>query len=552
MKNSVKYDIFISYSRKDIKEVTQFVDMLKMQIPGITYWFDLTGIESGDEFEDKIISAISNSSYVLFMMSESSMHSQWTKDEVMYARNIGKKVIPIILRGANITEGWFLFKFGRIDSIDISDESQVDKLMCNLSAWTNKPLVPVQALIVDEEIPLVVNYNETKTSEVQASSSNNGKSWLKWAVALVVLLGLGLFGFNSYRQKQLDKEQFLIAQTDSLRAVHQKDSIAMANEIKRNRRAAEKARLEEEKMAEQKRLEEEMAAKEATQSAEVASKKASARAAVETAKQKRLADEKAKKEAAQRRMAEQKRIAEENSKNVKTFTVNGVSFEMIRVKGGTFSMGAQATSSTVQNYDSDARAVESPVHKVTLSEYYIGRFEVTQELWKAVMEKNKSKAKGDNLPAGNVNWNDCQKFIKELNTLTGKNFSLPTEAQWEFAARGGVKSKGYRYCGSNNFDDVGWCKENSSSKCQPVGSKSPNELGIYDMTGNVWEWCQDWHGDYTSDSQTNPTGAQSGTMHVLRGGSYRSSDAACRVSARGFNTPTKGFFSYGLRLVLVP
>lgn len=228
----------------------------------------------------------------------------------------------------------------------------------------------------------------------------------------------------------------------------------------------------------------------------------------------------------------------------KTFTVNGVSFEMIAVKGGTFTMGSN---------DSEAYDGEKPTHNVTVSDFMIGKFEVTQKLWKAVMGSNPSHFKGDNLPVENVSWNDAQEFIRELNQQTGQNFRLPTEAEWEYAARGGNKSRGYKYSGGSNINDVAWYTSTTNdSGTKPVGTKSPNELGIYDMSGNVWEWCQDRYGDYSSGSQYNPTGPSSGSIRVLRGGSWIHSAGDCRVSRRSLNYPGNRNFYYGFRLVLFP
>ncbi len=227
----------------------------------------------------------------------------------------------------------------------------------------------------------------------------------------------------------------------------------------------------------------------------------------------------------------------------KTFTVNGVSFEMVAVKGGTFTMGASSG-------DSDAYDWEKPAHSVTLGDYYIGKFEVTQELWEAVMGGNPSYFKGSNLPVEQVSWDDCQTFIRKLNSLTGANFRLPTEAEWEYAARGGSKSKGYKYSGSNNINDVAWYTGNSGSNTHAVGTKSPNELGIYDMSGNVWEWCQDWYGSYSSGSQTNPTGPSSASNRVTRGGSWCYDAQDCRVSNRSSLTPDSRYSFLGFRVVV--
>lgn len=228
-----------------------------------------------------------------------------------------------------------------------------------------------------------------------------------------------------------------------------------------------------------------------------------------------------------------------STSNSETITVNGVSFNMIRVEGGTFQMGSET------GYDS-----EKPVHQVTLSCFSIGQTEVTQELWRAVMGSNPSHFKGSKRPVEQVNWNDCQTFITKLNRLTGKTFRLPTEAEWEYAAHGGNKSKDYEYSGSNEIDDVAWYGDNSGGTTHDVATKSPNELGIYDMSGNVWEWCQDWYGKYSSGSQTKPTGPTSGSNRVKRGGSWGSSATICRVAYRYYNTPTSTYSYYGFRLAL--
>ncbi len=228
-----------------------------------------------------------------------------------------------------------------------------------------------------------------------------------------------------------------------------------------------------------------------------------------------------------------------------TFTVKGVQFTMVAVEGGTFTMGATAEQG------SHAEVFEKPTHQVTLSSYYIGETEVTQALWKAVMGKNPSKHKGDNHPVEQVSWNDCQEFIKKLNAMTGKNFRLPTEAEWEYAARGGKKSRGYKYSGSNNIDDVAWYSENSSGT-HPVKTKQSNELGIYDMSGNVGEWCQDWWGFYSSDAQTNPTGPYNKRflLRVCRGGCFFFNTQYCRSSYRSSGEIKEKYNWYGLRLAL--
>ena len=223
---------------------------------------------------------------------------------------------------------------------------------------------------------------------------------------------------------------------------------------------------------------------------------------------------------------------------------NGINIEMVKVEAGSFNMGATPEMQ-------DPLEDEKPVHRVTLTNnYYIGKYEVTQALWKIVMGSNPSDFKGDDLPVETVSWNDCQDFISKLNAMTGKRFRLPTEAEWEYAARGGKKSRGYQYSGSNTIGDVAWYAGNRSSMTHAVGTKQPNELGIYDMTGNVWEWCQDWYGSYSSSPQTNPTGDVRGLFRVRRGGCWDFPAGSCRSSFRGSFTPGNRDFNLGLRLVL--
>lgn len=214
---------------------------------------------------------------------------------------------------------------------------------------------------------------------------------------------------------------------------------------------------------------------------------------------------------------------------------------MVYVSGGTFIMGGDESSD------------QTPTHSVTLSSYYICKYEVTQALWRAVMGSNPSYFKGDNLPVESVSWNDCQTFINRLNSYTGRNFRLPTEAEWEFAARGGNYSRHYKYSGSNYISDVAWYGDDSGSsgnRTHPVGTKQANELSLYDMSGNVWEWCSDWYGSYSSYSQNDPTGPNSGSERVMRGGGRRNGAWNCRSSHRFSNSPGISDCSFGLRLVL--
>lgn len=306
----MKYDVFISYSRKDFDEVSSILESLKTAIPGLTYWFDITGIESGDEFEEKIIAAIDNSTYVLFALSENSIQSKWTKDEVMYAKNTGKKIIPILLKGASL-KGWFLFKFGRVDCIDFSNPLQKEKLLKNLSDWTGK-----------------TRSKKSGQSPVNATP-------------------------QPAPQRTPQPEPFCPCGSGKFFKDCHGKSLSSVSKV----------------------------------------------------------------------TADNKPQTQDSGNFV--LKVKGVEYPMVFVEGGTFMMGSASK---------EAYEEEKPVHQVTLSSYSIGKYEVTQDLWEAVMGSNPSRFKGARKPVERVSWDDCQDFIQKLNNLTGKNFKLPTEAQWEYAA----------------------------------------------------------------------------------------------------------------------
>ncbi|MDD6784288.1 MAG: formylglycine-generating enzyme family protein [Prevotellaceae bacterium] len=233
--------------------------------------------------------------------------------------------------------------------------------------------------------------------------------------------------------------------------------------------------------------------------------------------------------------------------NAKKFVANGVEFYMIPVEGGTFTMGA--TPEQEKPYSD-----EKPAHQVTLSSYYIGETEVTQALWTAVMGNNPSRFTDPTKPVEQVSWNDCQNFIIKLNSLTGQKFRLPTEAEWEYAARGGNKSMGYQYSGSNNLDDVAWYDKNSFNTTQSVKTKRPNELGIYDMSGNVWEWCQDRYDKkyYKKSPKENPMGPNTGSLRVLRGGGWNCSANDSRSASRSLHINASGLAAMALRMIFTP
>lgn len=216
-----------------------------------------------------------------------------------------------------------------------------------------------------------------------------------------------------------------------------------------------------------------------------------------------------------------------------------MNIEMIYIKGGTFQMGSDKG-------DID----EMPLHNVTLNDFYLAKYVITQLQWEIVMGYNPSEYKGDNLPLERVNLWVVQDFLLKLNSKYGLTYRLPSEAEWEFAAKGGTKSCDYMYAGSDNLDNVAWYNNNSNGTTHQVGCKQPNELGLYDMSGNVAEWCNDYYGEYSSNSQLNPKGAPSNYMGVIRGGNCFSQSNRCRVSKRSYNMRSSVCSETGFRVVL--
>ena len=485
-----KYDVFISYSRRD------YVDEHKNVIPGnevskikealtkagITYWFDEEGVYSGDEFAKVIVRNIKASKMFVFLSTVNSNQSEWTANEISTANMLKKKIIPVRIDNSVYHDDVILY-ISRLSHIDYNDNPEKGR---------QELIRSINAYLAEEKLAEVQKKAEEKRRQEELERQRK-------------------------QQEEEKKRQEKIADTESKIA------------------ALESQRIERKKVVLQKEQELKLAQVD-LEECEAKIKKLQSKLEELREPNKKVAEEKAK------QLAEKKRL-EEATQAVKTFTVGGVSFNMIRVEGGRFQMGASEK-------DTDADSYEKPQHWVNLSDYYMGETVVTQALWKAVMGTNPSWFKGDNNPVECVSWNDCLEFIKKLNEKTGQTFRLPTEAEWEYAARGGNTSKGYKYAGSNRIEEIAWFYDNSGEKTHPVKGKKPNELGLFDMSGNVWEWCQDWYGDYSNSEQTNPNGALSGSYRVNRGGSWYSIAGACRVSIRYNRAPATAGSYCGFRLAL--
>ena len=324
-----------------------------------------------------------------------------------------------------------------------------------------------------------------------------------------------------------------------------------------------KARLEREAAARKRKQQQEAAAQ--RQREEEARKKAEAEEAAR--QQEQEAREKAAREEAEREQAEREKAAREQAEREKKakeqaeaeeaqrkeaalfdLLLHSESLKMVVVEGGTFKMGA------TKDQGSDVSKDEKPAHQVTLTQFTIGKCEVTQEVWEAVMGKNPSRIKGPKRPVTNVSHGDCEQFLQKLNKLTGRKYRLPTEAEWEFAARGGLKSQGYRYAGGNTLDAVAWYSGNSNRVTHDVGERQPNELGLYDMSGNVYEWCADRYAPYTEEDQNNPLVENPegddgfARFYIARGGSMINEGKECRVAYRRSVMPRNDYDYLGLRL----
>lgn len=512
------YDIFISYKRKSLATANNLYYRLTTR--GYATFFDLE--EMGrDNFNVQLLNYIENATEVFVILEEGSLDAckqdDWEKDwfchEIAFALEKKKNIIPILLNGYKMpSEDSFPYKLKELSLKNAPEfnfsffEAYLDKLI-EKKYLLSKP-----------------NLHE-KASSVFKFYSNENCQVFKEGKLVCSLEGLSDEPYylpvprkGDYRFKGINpqnKESRLIKV--HIEADEEKEiDIIWENNLSKEEDIIPKLRT--------------------TLDGRVKTKTKNEEGEIKNEHQK------------------------EELKN--TYIVNGVMFEMVLVRGGTFIMGATPEQKR------DAYKNEVPAHEVTLSEYYIGDTVVTQKLWQAVMGNNPSAFKDPDRPVVNVSWYDCQRFIENINKMLrdklpiGKRFRLPTEAEWEFAARGGTRSKGYIYSGSDKLNDVGWyfgnCGEgqkvhfsfSKDRQNKPVKMKLHNELGIYDMSGNVWEWCQDWYGDYNGFAQNNPVGPASGYGRVCRGGGTGDGYGDCRSSNRSATSPSDSVSSIGLRLAL--
>ncbi len=528
-------EIFISYKREDLEKVKAIKAELDEALRGDHCWIDLEGIKSGHKaYEQEIQNAIQASTVFLFMLSDRSEESINCLKELKWADRTFKIEHVVLVKIDPNFQPKGLFQMEYCEGRDIKDYDNKDqhaKLIRDLREWLNipeiDPLKEVRERIkkLEGEYKTLSKRWRTIDKQMRVDKKQLGENEFVCPVCgekneveaqYCQRCGyiLSFFENASFEEEHLNLLRLNWNAKDDLLKDNErleKGYTQLSTDIK-----VLKFQLE-------------------TSQSELTALKQQYDDCLKYIEEVKKKEE----EEATKRLAE-----EEKRKAFREFTVNGVTFKMIRVEGGTFQMGA------TNEQGSDADNAEMPVHSVSLSDFMIGETEVTQELWRAVMGSNPSRFKGTKNPVECVSWDDCRDFISKLNTLTDQNFRLPTEAEWEFAARGGKKSGHFKYSGSNEIDKVAWYDGNSDDETHPVGTKEANGLGLYDMSGNVWEWCEDLYGEYDGNPQTNPKGAVKGSIRLYRGGSWNFSARRCRVSSRSYSTPGYRCRNLGLRLAL--
>lgn len=507
-----KYDVFISYSRSDYVDDNDNVipdspvSILKeyLKEEGVSYWFDKEGIIHGDQFASVIVKNIKLSRILLFVSSKHSNLSEWTCDEIATARTYKRKIIPFRIDESEYNETVMLY-LAKLDFIDYS-KNPVQSLR-DLVKSIKKYKIDLAKREQDEANRQKRTQEAAQIEAIKSEAKELAKNARKAIQAQLTVLGKI---HNKLKKVGVIEKTCPVCQTPVLMEQRFCDCCGFYFPPFYGISEQDKD-IDQTYFAIMKGLWMSVSpeAKEEPTTPEIIDE-----CAPRTNKPK---------------------------KEKGVYFVGDVKFKMIPVEGGSFNMGDK-----------------NRAHKVSLSSYKISETPVTQELWKAVMGDNPSKFKGNNRPVEQVSWEDCQKFITRLNQLTGKEFRLPTEAEWEFAARGGNRGLKTNYSGSDIIDDVAWCRLNCSENeesglnhgTHDVKGKAPNELRIYDLSGNVWEWCSDWFAEYSHKHETNPTGPDTGTGKVCRGGSWNSDSKCCEVGYRNYGGVLKRDGAYGFRLAL--
>lgn len=506
MEQGITYDVFVSYSRKD------YVDEHKNPIEGspvaellnflnkhhISYWFDKDGVYSGSEFVEVITDAITSSKMLIFVSSKNSNASKYTAGEIFEALDQEKIIVPFKIDNSQYNKKFRMlirpFDFIEyFENPDTAFESLLKTVNIIKGGDLEEILKEIEALKA-ECLLHSKKLEEIATSLISKYKSIGEDKKICPVCSQSVNMDIAF----------CERCGWTFNLPYALRGAWSEDHLSIAKTVWRcfensNVKITKSKEKIEELQSKVHSLEEELKG---------------------TILPPPPPEEKG------------------------VFSVGDVKFKMIYVEGGTFTMGATPEMK-------DGSNLGKPAHMVTLSSYSIGETPVTQALWRAVMGNNPSYFKGENLPVEQVSWNDCQEFIKRLSDRTGRKFRLLTEAEWEFAARGGNKSRRTPYSGSDKLNEVAWYRDNNSGNgTQLVRRKKPNELGIYDMTGNVLEWCNDWYSEYSKHPQTNPEGPGAASCRVSRGGSWSNTKQSCHIANRGYYAPHYRANNIGFRLAL--
>lgn len=504
----IKFDVFISYSRRDY--ITDNGEIIPNNIisqirtvldeNNISYWMDEKGISSGDEFTKIIPSNIKASEIFLFICTENSVKSKWIVRELGVADLWDKRIIPFICDDSYTSDTVSLYT------------TSVDRIEHNIKPHTS----------LSQLVSSVKKY----TVDVRRKAIYNEISQLEEEIYFLHLKQKDLLNRIYEKQHDLGEKhkqcpvcEKQCSHTDSFCQKCGWLFLPYANKVTGQEKAEEHTRL--------------LSAMSIWKEGKA---KVQEKAEIEKLSQiiSDLGSQIQKMKEGQNVVTERPQVHP---------ILQQIINNMIRVESGSFIMGATEEQ---ENPESD----EKPISTITIASFAINKYEVTQEEWEFVMRENPSTFKGEKLPVDNITWEECQTFISRVNNLTGMKFRLPTEAEWEFAARGGIYGQGCQFAGSNVVEDVAWCTLNSENTSHPIGLKQPNELGLYDMSGNVWEWCQDWFAEYSEVAKTNPVGPSSGVLRVLRGGSWLSTIRSCRVSNRHYCAPNDRDNNIGIRLAL--
>lgn len=559
----VSYDVVISYSRYDYldahdnvipgNEVSKIIEALIGA--GITYWMDKKregGVLPGNEFAEIITKHIKACKILVYISSTAANQSEWTKREIAYAVGCGKKIIPLLLDDSPYQDSVGLLING-LDKINYytNPKKGLEDMIEAINTHRDKLLEEERLNKEQEERQKEIEQKKSEDERRRREVEEQHQKELQRQIVENIHTSVKELNIE---ESKLDLERRkLLVKTEKVTDIEQRNSLKI--EI------MESSPIRKKTQDEIKKLQDRVAELEAWSLP---------------------------------RTRQNKRVhivngciifilisvicflcfllfKNNNSKIVPTeqnvadsiveFCVNNVKFNMIWAEGGSFYMGSQNSNRSGHNYDRKSKIDESPVHEVTVNSFYIGETVVTQALWMAVLGSEPTDhggwqnwfGKGDDYPAYCVSYEKIvDVFIPKLNQLTGKNFRLPTEAEWEYTAKGGKKRDEYKYAGSKTIRDVAWYLGNSHRVLHPVKEKVANGLGVFDMSGNVYEWCQDWYGVYNSASQVDPQGPSSSDAHkrVLRGGSWGSPAKECRVSERYFYTPNTSVGSIGFRLAL--